>query len=239
MAAITMEERSGSMERDDPAYAGQREYTPFFLRIYDPVILGFFTRVVWRCPTSRLLEPYRRYVGRRHLDVGPGTGYFLERAGLPEHSPITLLDPNVHVLDHASRRLQHLDITTVEADVCKPLPVDGPFDSAALAGVLHCLPGPLSRKAGAVANVAAVLAPTGVLFGSSILGTSGSHTWLSRRALGVLNRRGTFDNLGDTQEGLGEILQASFERVELETVGSMAIFAATDPRAKPSTGVTP
>ena len=24
------------MERDDPAYGGQSEYTPFFLRIYDP-----------------------------------------------------------------------------------------------------------------------------------------------------------------------------------------------------------
>jgi hypothetical protein len=44
------------------------------------------------------------------------------------------------------------------------------------------------------------------------------------------NRRGFFDNLGDTQEGLGEILEASFEQVELETVGSMAIFAATNPR---------
>jgi hypothetical protein len=30
--------------------------------------------------------------------------------------------------------------------------------------------------------------------------------------------------------GLGEILGASFGHVELETVGSMAIFAATDPR---------
>ena len=227
------------MERDDPAYDGQREYTPVFLRIYDPVILGFFTRVVWRCPTPRLVEEYRRHVRHRHLDVGPGTGYFLERAGLPEHSPVTLLDPNVHVLGHASQRLQHLDITTVEADVCKSLPVDGPFDSAALAGVLHCLPGPLSRKAGAVANVAAVLAPTGVLFGSSILGTTGSHTWLSRRALDVLNRRGTFDNLGDTQEGLSEILRASFDEVVLETIGSMAIFAAASPRTNSSTVATP
>jgi SAM-dependent methyltransferase len=226
------------MERDDPAYAGQREYTPFFLRIYDPVILGFFTPVVWRCPTARLVDGYRRHVGQRHLDVGPGTGYFLDRAAIPDGSAVTLLDPNVNVLDHASRRLRRLDITTVEADVCKPLPVDGPFDSAALNGVVHCLPGPLPRKAAAVANVAAVLAPTGVLFGASILGTSGRHTRLSRSILEANNRRGTFDNLGDTQEGLGEILEASFERVELETVGSMAIFAATNPRRMPSTGVT-
>jgi SAM-dependent methyltransferase len=218
------------MKPDDPAHKGQSEYTPFFLKIYDPLILGFFTRVVWRCPTRVLVDRYRRHIRPRHLDVGPGTGYFVERAGLPASTPVTLVDPNVNVLDHASRRLRALDITAVEADVLKPLPLDGPFDSAALHGVIHCLPGPLSRKAAAVANVAAVLAPTGVLFGASTLGPSGPHTWLSRKMLDANNRRGIFDNLGDTQEGLGEILGASFEHVELETVGSMAIFAATNPR---------
>jgi SAM-dependent methyltransferase len=227
------------MDRNDPAYEGQREYTPLFLRIYDPLILGVFAPVIWRCSASRLVEGYRRHVGHRHLDVGPGTGYFLARTGLPDASPVTLLDPNVNVLSHASRRLQNLDVTTIEADVLKPLPVSGSFDSAALNGVLHCLPGPLPSKAAAVANVAEVLTPGGVLFGSSILGTSGRHTWLGRRILEANNRRGTFDNLGDTEEGLGEILTACFEWVELETIGTMVLFAATNPRTKPSVGSTP
>ena len=218
------------MDRDDPAYAGQREYGPLFLRIYDPLILGLFSPFVWRCPTTYLVERYRTHVGRRHLDIGPGTGYFLERAGLPDRSPVTLLDPNRNVLDHASRRLQRLDVTTIEADVLKPLPVEGPFDSAALNGVLHCLPGPLTRKADAVANVAAVLAPTGVLFGASILGDSGRHSWLARSMLKANNRRGTFDNLDDTEDGVRQILEASFERVEMEMIGSMAVFAASNPR---------
>jgi SAM-dependent methyltransferase len=229
---MTRERRflGSSMDRDDPAYRGQSEYTPFFLKVYDPVVIGFLTRVVWRCPTTLLVERYRRHIRPRHLDIGPGTGYFLERAGLRAGTPVTILDPNVHVLDHASRRLRDLDITAVEADVLKPLPLASTFDSAALHGVIHCLPGPLSRKAAAVANVAAVLAPTGVLFGVSLLGTAGPHTWLSRRILEANNRRGIFDNLGDTVEGLGEMLGASFAHVELETVGSMAIFAATNPR---------
>jgi hypothetical protein len=84
------------MDRNDPAYEGQREYTPLFLRIYDPLILGFFTPVVWRCPASRLVEGYRQHVGHRHLDVGPGTGYFLARAGFPDASSVTLLDPRLH-----------------------------------------------------------------------------------------------------------------------------------------------
>lgn len=82
--------------------------------------------------------------------------------------------------------------------------------------------------------MAAVLAPDGVLFGASVLGTSGRHTWAARRMLDAFNRQGGFDNLNDTEEGLGEILAASFEHVELETVGSVAIFAATNPRADSS-----
>jgi len=219
------------MDREDPAYKGQREYTRLLLNLYDPLVLGPIARFVWRCPTSGLLERYREHIRDRHLDVGPGTGYFLERSGLPEGSRVTILDPNANVRRHVSRRLRHLDVTAVEADVLKPLPVNGPFDSAALHLVIHCLPGPLSRKAGAVANVAAVLAPDGVLFGASVLGTSGRHTWPARRMLAAFNRQGGFDNLDDTEEGLHEILAASFEHVDLETVGSAAIFAATGPRA--------
>ena len=218
------------MDRDDPAYRGQSGYTRSLLRLYDPLVLGPVARFVWRCPAEQLVDGYRRHIGDRHLDVGPGTGYFIDQSGLPDGSLATLLDPNRNVLDHASRRLDRLDVTTVEADVLKPLPVDGPFDSAALNLVIHCLPGPMSRRAAAVVNVAAVLAPTGVLFGASVLGRAGPQTRLSRRVLAAFNRRGAFDNLDDSEDGLRAILAASFDRVELDTVGSIAIFAATRPR---------
>ena len=218
-----------SMDRTDPAYRGQSDYTRTMLRIYDRLALGLAAHRVWHCPTIQLVEAYRRRIRVPHLDVGPGTGYFLEHAGLPDGSRITIMDPNPNVLEHASRRLANLHVTTVEADVLKPLPVAGPFDSAALHLVIHCLPGPMSRKAAAIENVAALLAPDGVLFGASVLGRSGQHTWLGRRVLAAFNRRGAFDNLDDTEEGLREILSASFERVELETIGAVAVFAARNP----------
>lgn len=215
------------MDRDDPAWAGQSDYTRPLLLAYDRVVLGFVSWFVWHCPTSQLVERYRQHIRDPHLDVGPGTGYFLNRSGLPDGSRVTIVDPNRNVLKLTSQRLKHLDVTAVEADVLKPLPVTGPFNSAALHLVIHCLPGPLSRKALAVANVAAVLAPTGVLFGASVLGTSGSHSWLARRVLTAFNWRGAFDNLDDSEEGLRQILEASFEHVDLEIVGSAAIFAAS------------
>jgi SAM-dependent methyltransferase len=218
------------MDRNDPAYRGQADYTRLLLNLYDPVVIGFVSWFVWHCPAEPLLKGYRDHIRDRHLDVGPGTGYCIDKSGLADGSRVTIVDPNRNVLEHAARRLRRLDVTAVEADVLKPLPVDGPFDSAALNLVIHCLPGPLSRKATAVANVAAVLAPTGVLFGASVLGTSGEHSWLARRVLSAFNRRGAFDNLDDTEEGLREILAESFDHVELETVGSVAIFSATNPR---------
>jgi SAM-dependent methyltransferase len=227
------------MDRDDPAWRGQRDYSRPVLRLYDPFVLGFAARFVWRCPTSRLVDGYRDHVGGRHLDVGPGTGYFVDKAGLPAGSRVTLLDPNPNVLDHAARRLRRLDVTTVEADVLKPLPVEPPFDSAALHLVFHCLPGPLTRKAAAIENVAVVLAPTGVFFGASVLGTAGDHTWLARRYLAAFNRQGGFDNLDDTEDGLRGVLAASFEHVDLEVVGSIAIFSATGPRSLHGASIVP
>jgi SAM-dependent methyltransferase len=222
------------MDRNDPAYAGQRDYNRVLLNAYDPLVLGPIARFVWRCPSTVLLDRYRRQIRDRHLDVGPGTGYFLEHSRLPAGSAVTILDPNAAVLRHVSRRLRALDVTAVQADVLKPLPVSGPFDSAALHLVLHCLPGPMERKARAVANVASVLASDGVLFGASVLGREGDHRWIARRFLAVFNRQGGFDNLADTEAGLRAILEASFEQVALDVVGSAALFTASRPRRSAS-----
>jgi ubiquinone/menaquinone biosynthesis C-methylase UbiE len=218
------------MDRDDPAYKGQAGYTPFLLAIYDPFVLGFMAPAVWRCPTPPVVERYRKHLGHRHLDVGPGTGYFVEKAAPPAGTEITLLDPNPNVLARCSRRLAAMHPTTVEADVMKPLPVDGTFDSVALNFVLHCLRGPQSHKAVAIRNVAAVLKPDGVLFGGTVLGTAERHAPQARAILWAFNRKGDFDNLGDTAEGLRQILEESFQTVEIEVIGSAALFTATGPR---------
>jgi ubiquinone/menaquinone biosynthesis C-methylase UbiE len=217
------------MDRDDPAYRGQSDYNELLLRLYDPLVLGPIARYVWRCPAELGVRSYRQHIRPNHLDVGPGTGYFLEHAGLPAGSKVTILDPNRNVLRHVTRRLRDLEITAVEADVLKPLPVAGPFDSAAMNAVLHCLPGPLERKAVAVANVASVLAPDATFFGASVLGRSARHTLMGRAFLTAFNRRGAFDNLDDTEEGIAEILRRSFRQVTIETCGGLALFAATRP----------
>jgi SAM-dependent methyltransferase len=220
------------MDRDDPAYRGQADYTPLLLRLYDPIVIGVVAGLVWRVPAEALLENYRSNIRDHHLEVGPGTGYIVERSGLPDKSHITLLDPNTNVLDHASGKLTRFDITAVEADVLKPLPFDGPFESAGMNMVIHCLPRPMTRKAVAIRNIADVLSPTGTLFGATILGRSGDHSWLGRRVLSAFNKQGGFDNLDDSEAGLREILEASFDDVDVRMVRSAAIFTAKRPRPR-------
>ena len=218
------------MDRSDPSYPGYRGYTRLLLKIYDPWVLGTTTWAIWRSPVAPGIERYRRLVGRRHLDVGPGTGYFLDKAAPPAGTEITLLDPNPNVLEHASRRLAARHPVTVQADVMKPLPIEGPFDSAALSFVLHCLRGPMEHKSAAIRHIADVLTPDGVLFGGTVLGLAERHTPQARAFLRAFNRHGDFDNLGDTAEGLRSILDESFEEVEVEVVGSTALFEARRPR---------
>jgi ubiquinone/menaquinone biosynthesis C-methylase UbiE len=218
------------MDPTDPAYAGQHFYSPWFLRIYDPLVLGLFAHVVWRCPTRRLVQHYTQNLGQRHMDVGPGTGYFLEHARLPASASVLLVDPNPDVLTHASRRLAHLNPSLLQADVCKPLPVERRFDSIAINYVLHCLRGPMLRRSAAVHNLAALLEPEGALFGATVLGTPELHTWLSRAALRENNRRGIFDNLHDTEGDLREVLTGSFATVDIDIVGSVAVFTVANPR---------
>jgi SAM-dependent methyltransferase len=223
------------MDRNDPAYRGQSDYSAALLRLYDPLVLGPIARFVWRFPVEEHAHFYPEHIRLNHLDVGPGTGYFLEHSGLPEGSKVTILDPNPDVLRYVKRRLRQLDVTAVEADVLKPFPMRGPFDSVGLSMVLHCLPGPMERKALAIENIARVMAPEGVLFGASVLGTSAPHTRLSRAFLWAFNRRGAFSNLDDTEAGLHDILGRWFHNVELKTVGGIAVFVATDP-AVPKAG---
>jgi SAM-dependent methyltransferase len=214
------------MDRDDPAYRGQADYNELLLRLYDPLVLGPIARYVWGWPAEYGVRLYQENIRPNHLDVGPGTGYFIAHAGLPAGSRVTILDPNPTVLRHVTRRLGDLDVTAVEADVLKPLPIAGPYASAGLNAVLHCLPGPLERKAVAIANIAGVLAPGATLFGATVLGRSAKHTRLGRAFLTAFNRRGAFDNLDDSEEGIADILRASFGEVSIETHGGLAMFTA-------------
>ena len=203
-------------------------YTPARLAVYDAAILGLSCRLVWRCPSRRFLELYNRHVGARHLDVGVGTGYFLDRCHFPVERPaITLLDLSEACLAKAARRVSRYSPEVRRANVLGPLDLgEARFDSVGLNGVLHCLPATMEEKAGVFRRLRPFLVEGGVLFGSTILGRGVAHGRVARKVIGIYNREGIFTNLDDDLEGLERALTSGFSRVDVETQGSFALFAA-------------
>lgn len=67
--------------------AGQAVYTKRTLALYDILVLGISNRLIWKCPTARLVDHYNTHLTANHLDVGVGTGYFLDRCRFPSATP--------------------------------------------------------------------------------------------------------------------------------------------------------
>jgi len=204
-------------------------YTPALLAVYDTLVLGLNSRLLWRCPKRRGVEFYNRHVGARHLDIGVGSGYFLDRCRFPVPDPqITLLDLSAVCLAHVARRLARYSPETRRASVLdETLDLgEARFDSIALSGVLPCLPATMNQKTAALSRLRPYLADNGVLFGSTILGRGVRHNGLARRVIAAYNRRGIFTNLDDDLEGLEQGLAAGFADVDIQIEGSATMFTA-------------
>ncbi|MGH2920424.1 MAG: class I SAM-dependent methyltransferase [Solirubrobacteraceae bacterium] len=212
----------------DDVAAGAAAYTPGLLRIYDTVVLSFSARVLWRCRTERVLALYDRHAGARHVDVGVGTGYLLDRCAWPVAAPqITLVDLSATALAYAARRVERYEPRTVQASVLDDVPLPAAaYDSVGCAYLLHCVPGGMQRKAAALGRLGRLLVPGGTLFGATILGTADRHTPWSRAVNALYNRKRIFANAGDDVDTLRQGLEADFDSCELEVVGAVALFAA-------------
>ena len=203
-------------------------YTPARLALYDVFILGLSCSLVWRCPRRHFLDLYDQHVGSPHLDIGVGTGYFLDRCRFPIERPqITLLDPSDACLTKAARRLERYSPRVVKASALEPLDLGtARFASIALNGVLHCLPATPETKAAVFASLKPFLEDGGVVFGSTILGSGVEHGRLAQTALARYNREGFFTNLGDDLAGLERALAHNFADRHIDVRGSFALFAA-------------
>lgn len=208
--------------------AGQAVYNPLVLAFYDWWVLGVSNRFAWRCPSRVLLEQYDRLAGTRHLDIGVGTGWFLDRTTWHGTKPeITLLDLNQSSLAAASKRVARYAPTTVRANVLEPLPLGAArFDSVGNNFLLHCVPGPIEQKAGAlVRNTKPFLEPGGVLFGSTILGRGVRHNAFGKGLMAAYNRKGIFHNREDDAAGLERALAAELQDPEVRIIGCVAVFS--------------
>jgi hypothetical protein len=204
---------------------GQAVYTPLTLAFYDAFVLGFSNRFLWRCPAKDLEALYARNVSARHIDVGVGTGYFLDKAPWPVANPeILLVDLNPHSLNAAATRIRRYAPHTLTANILEPLPVAEKFSSAGLCFLLHCLPGRMSGKAVLFDHLLPVLSPGAKVFGATILQGDAPRSRAAQAAMNLYNSKGIFSNAEDTFQDLEAELRKRFPKVQLQRLGAVAIF---------------
>ncbi|MGW6728773.1 class I SAM-dependent methyltransferase [Nocardia sp. NPDC055029] len=215
---------------------GAAVYTPAFLRVYDPFVLGINNTFVWRCPTTNLLAQYNANISGVHLDIGPGSGWLLGRTKFPTAQPVVeLLDLNPAPLQASATILRGRGIepTTHEGSVLRPLPTTRRFSSVAASLLMHCVPGSWAEKGIAFQHVADVSADDGVFFGSTVL--SSPTTLLSRATGAFFRRNSAFHNQSDDELGLRSALEAAWSEVTVSQIGQVALWIARGPIRYPAT----
>lgn len=207
--------------------SGVAIYTKPLLSIYDLYVLGFSNTFVWQCPSRLIFDFYNEHVSERHLDVGVGTGYFLDKCRFPTDNPtIDLADLNRNSLNTTAKRLQRYSPTIHIVNVLEPLRIElAHFHSIALNYLLHCLPGNILSKEVVFRNLKPLLEQNnGVLFGTTILGRGIEQNFLAKTLMRIYNAKGIFGNVNDNATDLESVLKANFRDYSIRVFGCVAFF---------------
>lgn len=210
---------------------GARIYSPVLLAIYDLLIMKVLTPCVWRCPADHYADLYRDHMSRNHADVGVGTGYFLDRCAYqPGEVRIGLFDLQPNCLEHTSRRIARFQPETYQCDALRPIPFDADrFDSIALGGILHCIPGDMAVKGAVFDSIRPLMHADTKVFGYTILNRGVAKTMLSRATYFMLQKLKVINGLNDSASQLTQELKKRFDGVDVKVIGCMAIFVAHSP----------
>ena len=206
--------------------AGQAVYSKSMLAIYDWLVLRLSNRMIWRCPSKHILALYDRHVTGNHLDVGVGTGYFLDRCRFPDRPRIGLMDLNPNSLHAAATLLDRYRPEVYQVNVLDPIDqVIAPVDSISLSYLLHCLPGTIRTKGTVFRHLKPLLNQGGVMFGATLLSGGVHRSAAAKRLMAFYNSKGIFTNDHDDLQGLHAMLAEHFPVVRVDVVGCAALFS--------------
>jgi len=210
-----------------PTEPGYRIYNRTTLRFYDFLVHGISNRWFWNCPTRELQAWMDQHATDNHLDVGVGTGYFLDRSRkLSSQSRVGLLDANRQCLDATSARIARYHPEVYERDLADDLAgLCEPFDSLSLMYVIHCLPGDPKFRNLLLDNCKKLVLPRGCLFGATILGDPKPNSYWGRRLMRNYQRKGIFGNQYDSADSIEQMLEKSLDQVKTNQIGNVLLFA--------------
>jgi hypothetical protein len=223
--SIDNNELASTISKDTAA--GASVYSNLLLTIYDIEVLMFELPYIFKCPLREVKDFFNKNISSIHLDVGVGTGYFLDKCEFPVENPtVHLMDLNSNTLQKTSNRIKRYDPVSHQCNVLEPIQADLPmFDSISAINFLHCLPGSMLTKEAAIKNLKPFLRDDGVFFGVTVLGQGVDVGILYRMANSIYNKKSIFSNMQDNAADLEVILSNNFKKYSVHIVGSVAFFS--------------
>lgn len=212
---------------DSKVEKGQAIYSNSILKIYDWWVLSFSNTYLWKCNTKNLEQMFKQHISSNHLDVGVGTGYFLDKCLKSTNRRVVLFDLNENSLDTTQKRIKRFNVSKYKVNVLQPITVDcEKFDSISINYLIHCLPDNLNEKSILFKHISEYLNKNGIIFGSTILGKKSNMNFFAKKLNGFYNKKGIFDNNEDSLEDLKNQLEKYFDNVEIKIIGCVALFNA-------------
>lgn len=207
---------------------GASIYSPLLLSLYDLLIMQVLAPHVWRCQAVHFTDLYRDHMSRNHADIGVGTGYVLDRCAFqPGEVRIGLFDLQPNCLKHTARRLARFQPETYQCDALEPIRVGAArFDSIALGGILHCIPGDMAAKGAVFDAIQPLMHSETRVFGYTILNQGVRKTPISRLVYFILQNLKVINGLDDSEKQLTQELSRRFKAVDVTTIGCVALFVA-------------
>ncbi len=208
-------------------YAGQSIYTPRLLALYDFGVLTLSNSFLWRCPTAKLLRHFNQNITTNHLDIGVGSGFFLDKCRFPgSHPRIGLMDLNPAAISYTAARISRYNPEKYLHNIFEPLDFHYPkFSSISLNYLLHCLPGNLAEKSIIFDHIQSLADPGAICFGSTLLGDGISLNWGAKHLMSFYNKKGIFSNSGDNARNLEKELCKRLDIISFEIVGAAVLFS--------------
>ena len=104
------------------AISGQAVYTPFAIKVYDIVVLTISNRLAWKCPMELQLNFFNQNISSRHLDVGVGSGYYMNHCSFPapKEVELALMDLNIVCLNYCADKLRRYKPTLIRRNILQP-----------------------------------------------------------------------------------------------------------------------
>jgi len=209
--------------------SGQSVYSKPVLSIYDFWVLGISNQFIWKCPSSKLLAHFNNHITSNHLDIGVGTGYFLDKCQFTSSDVrIVLMDLNNNSLTEACKRLKRYSPTQYRINILDEVKLEIPtFDSISMNYLFHCLPGKMPDKLTVFDNIRNLLSDSGTVFGATILNDGVERSLIAKKLMSLYNNKGIFSNREDSLDKLESVLSSKFDQYKIDIIGCVALFSAS------------